>query len=109
MFTLLFTELESMTVTVGYVLFLSITILFTLLCVEAEEATKKIVFGGFSMVLWWVCSAMNMGVAPADSVTQAPVSIMFLGFGLFMLVLTAKAGFDGWRLAYDKKYDVSTL
>ena len=52
---------------------------------------------------------MNMGVAPPDSVVQAPVSVLYLALGLILLPIVVKATVDSWRLAYNKKYDVSEL
>jgi hypothetical protein len=104
-----YTDLQNLQITALYLFFLAFSILFTLLCFEAQDLTKKIVFGAFSMVLWFSCSIMNMGVAPPDSVVQAPVSVLYLALGLILLPIVVKATVDSWRLAYNKKYDVSEL
>jgi hypothetical protein len=102
------TDSETQIVIAEYIVFIGITILFSVLAfAERDKIELKITFNGISMVCWIMSGLFNLATVPVDNVLQVAPSVMFFGFALIFLILTIKSVLDAVTLANERKYEVS--
>jgi hypothetical protein len=103
-----FTDAETFIMVAQYVVFITITVIFSLLSLDAADV-KKAVYCAVAWVMWWLTAMMHLGLAPADTVTQVAPAVLFFGLGLLWLVLTFKSVIELQGVAFRKRYSVETL